>query len=349
MADLWYAILCLMLVGFAILDGFTTGAGALHLLVARPGTERREVVTAIGPLWSWHEVWLVAAGGVLFVAFPRVLAASFAGYYLALMMLLWALILRGLSLEFGGHVSDPMWQTFWDAVLGVSSIVLAILLGAALGNVVRGVPLGPDGSFSMALFTNFRTTGEVGLLDWYTLSTAVFTLVALSAHGATWLAFRSTGLVYKRSLAFAKGLWAGVGVLLPVITIESWVVRPDLFIGMAGRPLAWLAILLVVGGTAAVFSGIRTGALGRAVAGSAAFLAGLLGAAAVSVFPVLLYPTIPGGQALTTENASSGAYGLGVAIFWWPVAMGLTLIYAWAVVRWYRERGTGNGERGTGS
>jgi cytochrome d ubiquinol oxidase subunit II len=325
-----------MLVGFAVLDGFTIGAGALHLLVARPGTERREVVTAIGPLWSWHEVWLVAAGGVLFVAFPKVLAASFAGYYLALMMLLWALVLRGVSLEVGGHVNDAMWQTFWDAVLGLSSIVLAILLGAALGNVVRGVPLGADGSFSMALFTDFRTTGEVGLLDWYTLSTAVFTLVALSAHGATYLAFRSTGLVHKRSVGFAKALWAGVGVLLPVITLESWVVRPDLFIGMAGRPLAWLAILLVVGGTAAVFTGMRTGAFGRAVAGSAAFLAGLLGAAAVSVYPVLLYPTIPGGEALTVDNASSGAYGLGVAILWWPVAMVFTLIYAWVVVRWFR-------------
>jgi len=336
MASLWYAILCIMLVGFAILDGFTIGAGALHLLVARPGTERREVVAAIGPLWSWHEVWLIAAGGVLFVAFPKVLAASFAGYYLALMMLLWCLILRGIALEVGGHVSDAMWQTFWDAVLGVSSVALAILLGAALGNVVRGVPLGPDGSFSMALFTNFRTTGDVGLLDWYTLSTAVFTLVALSAHGATWLAFRSTGLVHKRSRAFAQGLWAGVGVLLPVITIESWVVRPDLFSGMAARPLGWLALAVVAGGAGAVFTGIRTGAFGRAVAGSAAFLAGLLGAAAVSVYPVILYPTLPGGEALTVENASSGAYGLGVAFLWWPIGMALTLVYAWVVIHWYR-------------
>jgi len=346
MADLWYAILCVMLVGFAVLDGFTIGAGALHLLAARPGAERREVVAAIGPLWSWHEVWLIAAGGVLFVAFPKVLAASFAGYYLALMMLLWCLILRGMALEVGGHVDDPMWRTFWDAVLGLSSVVLAILLGAALGNVVRGVPLGPDGSFSMALFSNFRTTGNVGLLDWYTLSTAVFTLVALSAHGATYLAYRATGAVHERSVTFARALWAGVGALLPVITIESWVVRPDLFIGMAGRPLAWVAILLVIGGTAAVFTGIRTGAFGRATAGSAAFLAGLLGAAAVSVYPVLLYPTLPGGEALTVENASSGRYGLGVAIFWWPVAMAATLLYAWVVIRWYR--GAGSREQGAG-
>ena len=303
-------------------------------------------MTAIGPLWSWHEVWLVAAGGVLFVAFPKVLAASFAGYYLALMMLLWALVLRGVSLEVGGHVSDSMWQTFWDAVLGVSSVVLAILLGAALGNVVRGVPLGADGSFSMALFTNFRTKGEVGLLDWYTISTAVFTLVALSAHGATWLAFRSTGLVHKRSSVFAKGLWAGVGVLLPVITLESHVVRPDLFTGMLARPLGWLAVAVVAGGAGAILTGMTTGKAGRAVAGSSAFLAGLLGAAAVSVYPVLLYPTLPGGEALTVENASSGAYGLGVAILWWPVGMVFTLIYAWAVVRWYK--GAGSGEQGAG-
>jgi cytochrome d ubiquinol oxidase subunit II len=338
MASLWYSILCVMLVGFAILDGLTIGAGALHLVVARPGSERREVVTAIGPLWSWHEVWLIAAGGVLFIAFPRVLAAGFAGYYFALMMLLWALVLRGVSLEVGGHVSDAMWQAFWDAVLGVSSAVLAILLGAALGNVIRGVPLGPDGTFSMALFTNWRTTGDVGLLDWYTLSTAVFTLVALSAHGATFLAWRTTGAVHDRSVALASVLWAGVGALLLVVTFGSWVVRPGLFTGMLARPLGWLALAGVVAGAGAVQNGMKSGRLGRAVAGSAAFLAGLLGAAAVSVYPVLLYPTLPGGTALTVENASSEPYGLGVALVWWPVAMIGSLVYAGIVVRWYKTR-----------
>lgn len=339
MASLWYAILCVMLVGFAILDGLTIGAGALHLMVARPGAERREVVAAIGPLWSWHEVWLIAAGGVLFIAFPRVLAAGFAGYYFALMMLLWALVLRGVSLEIGGHLNDAMWQAFWDAVLGVSSAVLAILLGAALGNVIRGVPLSPDGTFSMALFTNWRTTGDVGLLDWYTLSTAVFTLVALSAHGATFLAYRTAGAVHTRSAALASLLWAGVGGLLLVVTIASWVVRPGLFAGMMARPLGWLALAGVVGGAVAIQSGIRRGRFGRAVAGSSAFLAGLLGAAAVSVYPVLLYPTLPGGAALTVENASSGPYGLGVALIWWPLAMLGSLAYAWFVLRWFRGTG----------
>src|SRR5260221_10571115 len=146
----------------------------LHFVVAWTPEERRQVVAAIGPLWTWHEVWLVGFGGTLVAVFPRLMASAFAGYYLALMLILWGLILRGISLEVAGHINDRLWQGFWDFVFAFASFLLAILFGTAAGNLERGVPLDPQGNFSMAFFTDFRTSGHVGLLDWYTVSVAIF-------------------------------------------------------------------------------------------------------------------------------------------------------------------------------
>ena len=146
----------------------------------RTPEERRQVIAAIGPLWSWHEVWLVGFGGTVLAVFPKLLASAFAGYYLALFLILWCLILRGISLEVGGHINDRMWQGFWDFVFVVANTLLAILFGAAAGNMARGVPLASDGTFSMAFFTDFTPRGYVGLLDWYTVSIAIFAAVMLS-------------------------------------------------------------------------------------------------------------------------------------------------------------------------
>ena len=162
MVEIWYAILAFTLIVYVTLDGRNFGAVSLHLIVAKSSSERRQLIAAIGPLWSWHEVWLVAFGGVMFVAFPRLLGVAFSGYYLALFLVLWSLILRGISLEVGGHIDDRMWQSFWDFVFPVSNLLLGILFGTALGNVVRGVPLKENGEFHMAFFTDFGVTGNVG-------------------------------------------------------------------------------------------------------------------------------------------------------------------------------------------
>ena len=158
----WYAIAGFMLIVYVVLDGRNFGAGMLHWLVARTPEERRQVIAAIGPLWSWHEVWLVGFGGTLFAVFPKLLASAFAGYYLALFLILWCLILRGISLEVGGHINDRMWQGFWDFVFVLANTLLAILFGAAAGNLARGVPLASDGTFSMAFFTDFTRTRPRG-------------------------------------------------------------------------------------------------------------------------------------------------------------------------------------------
>ena len=178
----WYGIAGFMLIVYVVLDGRNFGAGMLHWLVAQTPEERRQVIAAIGPLWSWHEVWLVGFGGTVLAVFPKLLASAFAGYYLALFLILWCLILRGISLEVGGHINDRMWQGFWDFVFVLANTLLAILFGAAAGNMARGVPLASDGTFSMAFFTDFTPRGDVGLLDWYTVSVALF--AAVVARGA---------------------------------------------------------------------------------------------------------------------------------------------------------------------
>src|SRR5258705_4985431 len=159
----WYGIVSLMLIVYVALDGRTFGAGMLHWLVARTPEERRQVIAAIGPLWSWHEVWLVGFGGTLLAVFPKLLASAFAGYYLALFLILWCLILRGISLEVGGHINDRMWQGFWDFVLVLASTLLAIVFGAAAGNIAPGVPIASDGTLFIAFFSNFNVRGYVGL------------------------------------------------------------------------------------------------------------------------------------------------------------------------------------------
>src|SRR5215510_2709649 len=224
----WFGIASFMLIVYVALDGRNFGAGMLHWRVARTPEERRQVIAAIGPLWSWHEVWLVGFGGTLLAVFPKLLASAFAGYYLALFLILWCLILRGVSLEVGGHINDRLWQGFWDFVFVFANFLLAILFGAAAGNVARGVPLDADGNFSMAVFTNFRTSGYVGLLDWYTVSVAVFAAVILAAHGANYLSLKTEGPVHDRSSRWAGYLWIAVIPLFLVISVATFVVRPDL-------------------------------------------------------------------------------------------------------------------------
>src|SRR5438552_17964462 len=145
MASLWFWIVAAMIATYVVLDGFDLGAGAIYLIAAKTNDERRRVLRAIGPVWDGNEVWLLAAGGTLYFAFPQLYASGFSGFYLPLMMVLWLLMLRGIGIEFRTHMEHPVWQGFFDAVFSLSSVLLAIFFGAALGNVVRGVPLRQDG------------------------------------------------------------------------------------------------------------------------------------------------------------------------------------------------------------
>src|SRR5712664_2467019 len=137
MGTIWFCLVAIMITVYVLLDGFDLGAGAIHLLVAKTDAERRQVLASVGPVWDGNEVWLIAGGGTLYFAFPALYAASFSGFYLPLMMVLWLLMLRGISIEFRSHVESPVWRPLWDVVFGGASALLAIFFGAALGNVVR--------------------------------------------------------------------------------------------------------------------------------------------------------------------------------------------------------------------
>src|SRR5580693_1603460 len=150
METLWFCLVAVMVTAYVVLDGFDLGVGIIYLFVARNDEQRRTVLKSIGPFWDGNEVWLIAAGGVLYFAFPVLYASSFSGFYLPLLMVLWLLILRGLSIELRSHVENSLWRSWWDAVFGLASTLLAIFFGAELGNVVRGVPLHADGYFFLA-------------------------------------------------------------------------------------------------------------------------------------------------------------------------------------------------------
>lgn len=338
MIGIWYAILSFMLLMFVVLEGFDIGAGMLQHFVGKTETERGKVITAIGPLWSWHEVWLVAFGGTLLLAFPAIFAASFAGFYLALFLLLWCLVLRGVSIELRGQINDPLWRTAWDFCFVVSNVLLGILVGAALGNILRGVPVGVDGKFTLSFFTNFRASGQVGILDWYTASVAVFILVTLAAHGASGLTQRTQGEVRYRSRRAAGVLWKIVLAGLIVITIETRLVRPELFATMVHHPLGWLGVICVFGGIGSVLVTLRSDDQSRALLGSSLFIAGLMIAGAVGVFPFMLRSTLSPQYSLSAYQTGNDGHGLTVALIWWPVALFLSLGYFWFSFRNYRGK-----------
>ncbi len=335
MIEIWYAILSFMLVMFVVLEGFDIGAGLLQYVVGKTEAERRLVIAGIGPLWSWHEVWLVGFGGTLLLAFPNIIAAAFAGFYLALFLLLWTLILRGVAIEVSGHIAEPLWRTAWHTIFVAANVILAILIGAALGNIVRGVPLGTDGTFALAFFTNFSPWGNVGILDWYTVSVAVFMLVTLAAHGATALVLKTEGPVHDRSLRIAGGLWKTVLGLLAAISIETWIVRPELLPGMLRQPFGWLGLIFVVGGLISVFTGLKNKREMRAVIGSAAFVAGLMIAGAASVFPIMLHSTLAPENSLSAYQNAAAGHGLAIALVWWPIAFIFAVIYFLFIYRHY--------------
>jgi cytochrome d ubiquinol oxidase subunit II len=323
----WYAIVSAMLIIYIALDGRNFGAGMLHRVVAKVPEERRQVVAAIGPLWSWHEVWLVGFGGTLLAVFPRLMASAFAGYYLALFLILWALILRGISIEVGGHIDDRLWQGFWDFVFVFANFLLAILFGAAAGNLVRGVPLDAQGSFSMAFFTDFRTSGYVGLLDWYTVSIAVFSAILLAAHGANYLTLKTEGTVHDRSAKFARRLWIVLAPLFLIISVETFVVRPELPVKAIFNPFLWLGLLVILASVVALISGLTTHQEQRSFIASNLLIVGLLVTGSAAIFPVMLHSTLAPENSLTAYDVAAGARAMMLAAIWWPVGLALATVY----------------------
>ena len=338
METIWFLLVATMIVGYVVLDGFDLGAGILHLFIAKTDQERQLVIRTIGPVWDGNEVWLIAGGGTLYFAFPLLYASGFSGFYLPLMIVLWLLILRAIGIEFRIHLASPVWRDFFDGLFAISSILLAIFFGAALGNVIRGVPLQKDGYFFEPLWTNWRVGPEPGILDWYTVIAGVLALIALTIHGANYVALKTEGDLNIRSRQIARVLWP-VLVLLTVVSLAATLyIRPDLMDNYKHYPIAFIIPLLV--GAALIVMRLfqRSGADRNAFLSSSAYLITMLAGAAIAVYPNLLTSSTDPALNITIHNAASGHRSLSLGLSWWTFGMLLAIGYFVFVYRMFRGK-----------
>ncbi len=350
MATTWFILLGFMLTMYVVLDGFDLGAGILHFVVAKRDDERRTVFASIGPVWDGNEVWLIAAGGLLVFAFPRVYAVAFSGFYLPLMLVLWLLVLRGISIELRSHHTSTMWHAAFDAIFAVSSTALAFVLGVALGNVLRGVPIDQSGFFAAPLFTNFGITGPLGALDWYTISVGAFAVATLAAHGAMYLRWKTGGELNVRATRAAWRAWIAVVFLFALVTILTAVVRPALLAHLADRPWLWLLPIAAIAGVATVFLSLRraiprddNAALvhtweRRGFIASSVVIAALLLLTAGALYPLVLPSTVDAAYSLTVQGSANDDRGLAIGLVWWIPAIALAIGYFVYLFRSFRGK-----------
>jgi len=338
MGTIWFALVALMLAGYVVLDGFDLGAGALHLIAARTDAERRTVLESIGPVWDGNEVWLLAAGGTLFYAFPLLYASSFSGFYLALNIVLWLLVFRALGIEFRTHLADRLWCAFFDGAFSVASILLIVFFGAALGNVLRGVPLGTDHYFFVPLWTDFLPGTNPGILDWYTVLCAVLALVAVAVHGALYLILKTEGDLNARLRRWVNRLWPALVVLSGVALWATVWVRPALLDNYRKAPVAWMVPVLVVAGLAGIFRFTRSGGERAAFLSSCMYIVATLSGAAVALYPALLPASGDPSGSITIGNAAAGAESLSVGLVWWGIGMAIAVGYSVVVYTMFKGK-----------
>jgi cytochrome d ubiquinol oxidase subunit II len=324
---LWFCLVSFMIAMYVVFDGFDLGAGVVHLLAGRNDGDRRRIARSIGPVWDGNEVWLLAAGGTLYFAFPAVYARAFSGFYLPLMLVLWLLILRGVALELGGHLSHPLWRAFWGRCFGIASLLLAVFFGVALGNVVRGVPMDGSGRFFEPLWTHFGVTGQTGILDWYTVLAGLTALACLTVHGALWVVLRTDGDLRDRARALALRLWAPLGALGLVLTWATLEVQPHVAERLVRHPSGFGFPALAVAAFLAVRRFTLAGDERRAFLMSCVLIAGLLGSAFFGLYPWLLPSNSDPALGLDVQNSAAPAYGLRVGLVWWILGMALVAAY----------------------
>jgi cytochrome d ubiquinol oxidase subunit II len=327
MGFIWFWLVAVMIVGYVVLDGFDLGVGILHLFLVRNEAERRASLKSIGPVWDGNEVWLLAGGGTLYFAFPLLYASAFSGFYLPLMIVLWLLVLRGVSLELRNHIDLGVWSRLLDGVFGFASALLAIFYGAALANVIRGVPLRADGFFFLPLWTNWRPGVNPGILDWYTVIGGLVALIALTLHGALWITLKISGELAVRARALVRPLWIALLVLTAVSLAATIAVRPQTLDNYRSWPVTFIVPAGVIASLAAILLWNRKGAPLKAFLASCVYLFFMLAGACWGLYPTLLPAT--GGTALdiTLSRAISGPHTLAVGLAWWAVGMTLAACY----------------------
>ncbi len=327
MPTLWFILVAFTLIMYVLLDGFDLGAGIIHLVAARTDSERRLNLLAIGPVWDGNEVWLIAAGATMFFTFPLLYASSFSGFYLPLIIVLWLLMVRGVSIELRSHISNPVWFSFWDGMFFLGSSLLAIFYGAALGNVIRGVPLNSQGYFFEALWTDFNPfSANPGILDWYTILIGLLAFVVLLTHGANYIAVKTEGTLNERARRISRAGWLATIPLAILASIATFYVQPQVYMSFTQRPWGIIfPLIALLGLLGAGFFNVLKRDL-PALLSSGTFLLGMLSSAAFSLYPIVL-PAVNHANSLTINNASASQYGLTVGLIWWSIGIVLAVIY----------------------
>lgn len=317
---IWFLLVGVLLIGYAVLDGFDFGVGALHLF--SKGEEARRInLNAIGPVWDGNEVWVLTGGGALFAAFPVVYATVFSGFYLALMLLLVALILRAVSMEFRGKVDSPSWRSLWDWAFGIGSLLPPVLFGVALGNILRGIPIDANGTFQGSF---------LGLLNPYSILVGVFALVGSVMHGAMYMTVKTEGEQRVRMARWVNGAWAAFVVLYLLASIATFFSANYLFQGVLKSPIFWVLFILLLVAMLYIPVAVKSGKYAVGLLASSATIACMIGVAALSLFPRLVPSSIDLDYSLTVYNASSThrtlATMLVIALIGMPIVLAYTIL-----------------------
>ncbi|WP_242186880.1 cytochrome d ubiquinol oxidase subunit II [Sphingomonas sp. CARO-RG-8B-R24-01] len=348
---IWWTLLGVLLIGFAVTDGFDLGVAALLPFIARDDVERRIVINAIAPTWEGNQVWFILGGGAIFAAWPLVYAISFSGFYLAMFLVLAALILRPVAFKYRSKSNSPKWRGRWDWALFVSGLVPALVFGVAVGNVLQGAPFRVD--------DDLRATyvgGLLGLFTPFTLVCGLLSVAMLVLHGSAWLAVKvERGSVHYRARAFGT-VAAVVSLLLFAVgwgfvaagngyavqgsvdplgpsnpTRMTTVIQQGAWLANYGRhPWMILAPVLGFGGTALALAGILVRREAAALVGSSVAACGIIATVGVSMFPFILPSSIDAHSSLTVWNASSSQATLGLMLGVTVVLLPIVLLYtAW--------------------
>lgn len=340
----WFWIVAAMLAAYVVFDGFDLGVGILLPMLAGSEQEKRQMLRSIGPVWDGNEVWLIAGGGTLFFAFPLLYASAFSGFYLPLMIVLWLLILRGLGIELRSHVENEVWRSFFDGIFVLSSALLAIFYGAALANVIRGVPIGQDRYFFLPLWTNWRTGASPGILDWYTVLGGAVAVIALAHHGALWVVYKCQGDLEHRATVFAKRLFPALFAITAISLPATILARPGSLARYQAHPalftvpvLVWTALIAT-----AIFRSRPTHLY--AFLASSLYLTMMLAGAAAGLYPVLLPSTNPAVPDITVAEALAGSHAIRIGLIWWGLGILLAILYF--TVSYWLFRGKVSSETG---
>ena len=316
---IWFFLIGILLTGYAILDGFDLGVGFWHLFTKKD-EDRRILLGAIGPVWDGNEVWLLTGSGAIFAAFPPVYASVFSGFYLVLMLVLFALIFRAVSIEVRSKEKSPAWRKSWDIAFACGSVIAALLFGVAMGNLLRGIPLDANGNYAGTFF---------GLLSPYALLIGITGFAMLATHGAVFLMLKTGDELRARVCGWAQASWIVFLVLVLVSMPATYFAAPQRFANFSSHPVLWLvpaAALATIVATG-LFIWKKDGV--RAFAASALSIAGLMGIFAASVFPALVPGSGDSAMSLTITNASSSQRTLTIilvmALIGMPIVIGYTL------------------------